>query len=177
MTSLFPKHEIYVSLLPPEARNMIGKVGSETEPARMLLERIGFKYLNHIDPFDGGPYLEAVTDQIVPVKATITGTLVKPVKDYPKSGYVSVHHKADFRALRTSYAQSRDGISVTQEVADVLKANLGDNVAVTPLPLGEGDKVPPDLQVQTRKKNKSQNKKSKTGKRRAATAPPPEAVP
>ncbi len=38
MTALFPKHEIYVSLLPPEARNMIGKVGVETEPARRLLE-------------------------------------------------------------------------------------------------------------------------------------------
>ncbi|MHC5022518.1 MAG: arginine N-succinyltransferase, partial [Planctomycetota bacterium] len=38
--SLLPRGEIYVSLLPPEARNLIGKVGSEAEPALGMLKRM-----------------------------------------------------------------------------------------------------------------------------------------
>ena len=48
----------------PEARNPIGKVGDETRPARAMLEKQGFRYEGDIDPFDGGPYLEALRDEI-----------------------------------------------------------------------------------------------------------------
>jgi arginine N-succinyltransferase len=64
MVSLLPKEEIYASTLPPEARNLIGKVGEETVPAKVLLERQGFKATDHVDPFDGGPYLAAQRDEI-----------------------------------------------------------------------------------------------------------------
>ena len=64
VTSLFPKTEIYASLLPPEARNLIGKVSPEAEAAKAMLEALGFRYLGPGDPFDGGPYLEARLWQI-----------------------------------------------------------------------------------------------------------------
>jgi arginine N-succinyltransferase len=70
ITSLFPKEEIYVSLLPAVARSLIGRVGPETEPALRMLTRLGFEDHGHIDPFDGGPYLEAQTSKIPLIAAT-----------------------------------------------------------------------------------------------------------
>jgi arginine N-succinyltransferase len=61
---LFPQMPIHASLLPQEVQNIIGEVGPQTVGARRLLEGIGFCYNGSVDPFDGGPHYEAVTDDI-----------------------------------------------------------------------------------------------------------------
>jgi arginine N-succinyltransferase len=61
---LFPMSPVHVSLLPEAVRDVIGKIGNDSEGARRLLHRIGFRASDRIDPFDGGPHLEAVTDEI-----------------------------------------------------------------------------------------------------------------
>jgi arginine N-succinyltransferase len=66
--NLFPSDTIYLTLLPIEARNAVGKVGAETIPVQKMLESIGFKYTNEIDPFDGGPHYRANTKDITPIK-------------------------------------------------------------------------------------------------------------
>ncbi len=66
--NLFPADTIYMTLLPIEARNAIGKVGEETIPVKKMLESIGFKYINEVDPFDGGPHYRAKLKDIKPVK-------------------------------------------------------------------------------------------------------------
>ena len=66
--NLFPADTIYMTLLPIEARNAIGKVGEETAPVKRMLENIGFKYTNEVDPFDGGPHYRAKLKEIKPVK-------------------------------------------------------------------------------------------------------------
>lgn len=66
--SLFPSDTIYLTLLPIEARNAIGKVGDSTAPVKRMLESIGFKYTNEVDPFDGGPHYQAKLQEITPVK-------------------------------------------------------------------------------------------------------------
>jgi arginine N-succinyltransferase len=68
ITSLFPQTPLYASLLPPEVRAMIGEVGEETKGVKRMLESIGFKYSERIDPFDGGPHFEANTDDITIVR-------------------------------------------------------------------------------------------------------------
>ena len=65
---LCPAGKIYTSFLPAEARTAIGKVGKPTEPVLHLLKRIGFKYQNEIDPFDGGPHLRVKVSEIAPLK-------------------------------------------------------------------------------------------------------------
>ena len=64
MTSLLPKEDLYLTLLHPNARAVVGQVGKDTVPAKAMLEKLGFAYTGRIDPFDGGPHLEAVTDDI-----------------------------------------------------------------------------------------------------------------
>src|SRR5215469_15938006 len=67
--TLFPDAPIYVLMLPEEIRNAIGEVGEETRGALRILEQAGLRYLNQIDPFDGGPYYGCAVDEIVPVKS------------------------------------------------------------------------------------------------------------
>lgn len=67
--SLFPSENIYMTLLSPEARNAIGKVGADTKPVKKMLEKIGFHYTNEVDPFDGGPHYRAKLEDITVVKS------------------------------------------------------------------------------------------------------------
>ncbi len=66
--SLFPTEKIYKSMLPLEAREAIGKVGPNTAPVKKMLESIGFKYMNEVDPFDGGPHYRCPLNEIKPIK-------------------------------------------------------------------------------------------------------------
>ncbi|MHC4948507.1 MAG: arginine N-succinyltransferase [Planctomycetota bacterium] len=133
ITSLYPEGEIYVSLLPPEARSLIGRVGPETAPALAMLERLGFRYLDQVDPFDGGPYLETTIDALDMVRDTRTATLGDPAGEFPLSGYVSGEGAAGFRAVRCRYADHGDRISIPADVAGLLGTQGGDTVGVTAL--------------------------------------------
>ena len=53
--SLFPSEKIYTCLLPQKVQDILEKPGLHSIPAQVLLQRIGFKYFNQVDPFDGGP--------------------------------------------------------------------------------------------------------------------------
>jgi len=66
--ALFPRHEIVLELLPPEARAVVGQVGPATVPVLGLLQRAGFRYLNTIDPFDGGPHYGAPLQEVQPIQ-------------------------------------------------------------------------------------------------------------
>ena len=68
VTSLFPNIDIYTCLLSGEARDAIGKVGTGAEPVKHMLEKIGFWWREHIDPFDGGPHYMGETDKITIVQ-------------------------------------------------------------------------------------------------------------
>lgn len=141
ITALFPREEIYATMLPAEARNLIGKVGEETKPAKAMLERLGFRYKGHIDPFDGGPYLEARVDEIDLVTQTTAGTLAGPAKAYPIDGFVSGMTEHGYRAMRTSYAIEGDQISLPDESAAALCFQHGQPIGVTPLRMASDDEI------------------------------------
>lgn len=73
--SLYPSDTIYETLLPLKARNAIGKVGQSTQPVKKMLESIGFKYMNEVDPFDGGPHYRCLMKEIKPIKERFIGTI------------------------------------------------------------------------------------------------------
>lgn len=68
IASLFPRHEIVLDLLPPEAQAVVGQVGPATVPVCRLLQRVGFRYLRTVDPFDGGPHYGALLDDVRPIQ-------------------------------------------------------------------------------------------------------------
>jgi arginine N-succinyltransferase len=137
--SLFPPEEIY---LPPPARNVIGRVGPETEPALAMLKRLGFKESGHVDPFDGGPYLEARTDDIPLVRETrgmklSTGS--SGPGDYTHSAIVSYTGENGYRALRVACAPRNSDILVPADAVAILEVPAGAEIGVTVLgPLSSG---------------------------------------
>src|SRR5580698_7452908 len=74
---LFPEGAIYASLLPQDAQDVIGKVGTQTRGVEKMLRRIGFQYAWRVDPFDGGPHFTAPTDDVKLVARTHEATITK----------------------------------------------------------------------------------------------------
>jgi arginine N-succinyltransferase len=81
ITSLFPQTPLYATLLPAEVQALIGQVGEETKGVKRMLEAIGFRYSERIDPFDGGPHFEAATDEITLVKEARRGIVSETAID------------------------------------------------------------------------------------------------
>ena len=74
---LFPPGEIYATLFTQKIQDAIGEVGPETAGAKQMLTRIGFRYDERIDPFDGGPHYSAQTRDIEPVRRYRRGRLAE----------------------------------------------------------------------------------------------------
>jgi arginine N-succinyltransferase len=104
---LFPEGTIYASLLPKEAQDVIGKVGAQTRGVEKLLRRIGFRYAERVDPFDGGPHFTAMTDEITLVQNTHATTIAALLGDaHPKKRCLVAVESAEapyFRAMLASY--------------------------------------------------------------------------
>lgn len=137
MTALLPREEIYLTLLPPEARAVVGEVGPETVPARRLLERLGFQHRDFVDPFDGGPHLEAVTDDIPIVRQTSLVELAARASARECDGYGMVSlldHEGDFRAVQTECRIDRTGrLHLPKAAIVLLQAEPGARLGFTPL--------------------------------------------
>ncbi|MBT5095467.1 MAG: arginine N-succinyltransferase, partial [Halobacteriovoraceae bacterium] len=120
--SLYPRDTIYETLLPPEARNSIGKVGQATQPVKKMLEKIGFHYTEEVDPFDGGPHYRARLKDIKPIKNMHRGIINRKEAfspDFAEGILLKVPHAAgEFKAVKTN-AVIKDGqFILPQEVCE-----------------------------------------------------------
>lgn len=124
--SLFPTENIYMTLLPPEARNAVGEVGDETKPVKKMLESIGFHYTNQVDPFDGGPHYQALMGEVSLIKNKMKGKLSGALKNEAfQELIVSFTHKDHpFFAIKTSalFDPTLGTFKLTQHIID--KYNL-----------------------------------------------------
>jgi len=73
IADLLPKHSIYVSLLPEDARSAIGRPHSSSAPAMAMLGQEGFRYEGYVDVFDAGPQVHVERDSIGTVRDSRTG--------------------------------------------------------------------------------------------------------
>jgi arginine N-succinyltransferase len=133
---LFPSGNVYASLLSPEARSVIGKVGAQTKGVEKMLRRVGFRYAKRIDPFDGGPHFVAPIEEVTLVQETVRlplrlGTVGS---DAPRALVARSFGEAPFfRALAVPVATSETHVTLAAEAAAVLPATDGDVVSVLPL--------------------------------------------
>lgn len=142
ITSLMPREEIYLTLLPPEARAVVAQVGPETVPARRMLEKLGFAYHDLIDPFDGGPTLEAATSSIVPIQQTRRLALGTSALEGAAEGIAIVSTldaDGEFRAVQSAYQLDADGLPrlPAAELA-ALEVGPGALVGFTPVEAAAG---------------------------------------
>lgn len=133
--SLYPADNIYMTLLPIEARNAIGKVGNDTLPVKKMLERIGFNYINEVDPFDGGPHYRCQLENISLIKNSFHG-IVEFTDNLPDSSkeYLidTKTSKSIFRAARVKLVIENDKAFIAKESAKELKLDNGQSITAIP---------------------------------------------
>ncbi len=136
INDLMPKYPIYVSLLPKSAQRVIGQANQASEPAKIMLEKQGFKYNGYIDIFDGGPTMVAERDQIHAVKASKVGeisSIVELPEETPKY-VVSNDQFATFRCSQGRLVPDVKGtVAITPRLAARVKLKIGDKIRFYPL--------------------------------------------
>ncbi len=132
IASFFPQHEIVLELLPIEAQAIVGQVGPATVPACHLFQRAGFRYLNTIDPFDGGPHYGASLEEVQPLRRSRSLVCL----DFPPTaaearlllGNPQSHH------FCTALGQMRgQGLRLEERTRQWLDLQAGDSVWSIPL--------------------------------------------
>lgn len=137
MYSLLPDN-INLPLLSNDAIDVIGEVGETTKPARRMLEELGFRYTHRIDPFDGGPHLEANRDDVSAITHTTPMVMereLEPSSSPERLGLISVERPDDgFMAVAGRFAAEvgSTDVALAGEVVDALRVKPGDTVWVTP---------------------------------------------
>ncbi|MBI2390692.1 MAG: arginine N-succinyltransferase [Deltaproteobacteria bacterium] len=139
---LFPEGDVYASVLRAEAQKVIGEVGPQTKGVEKLLERIGFRYCERVDPFDGGPHFLANTDDITLVQDSARVPLVElwpgdpPPCDKPRHRAVVatlVKEPPFWRSVMVPFEQQGEGLVITERAAEAIGAKLGDEVMFLPI--------------------------------------------
>ena len=136
--ALFPQEPLYLSLFPPAVQEVIGQVGPATKGVEAMLRRIGFRYAERIDPFDGGPHFVARTDEVSLVRTSHRLRVDDPTSGADEGrpfGLVCVERDSTphFVATGSRYRIEGDTIHLPADVNRLLGVNPGDSVGVVPV--------------------------------------------
>jgi len=137
---LFPRGEVYASLLAKDAQDVIGKVGAQTRGVERMLRRVGFRYAERIDPFDGGPHFVANADEVSLIQNTrqsryggllnegeiLSGPRMLVARELKQAPY--------FRAVACRVVEREDQVSLARAEAELLGATPGEDLSLLPLP-------------------------------------------
>ena len=127
---LAPRHPIYVELLVEDAREAIGRVNREGEPARALLEREGFERSGLIDIFDGGPTMTCPRDTLRTVREAAVWRVDIGDSAGGEPMLVSSAAIHGFRAARTEVVLRAGMAVIDAAAAAALKLRVGDAIRV-----------------------------------------------
>ena len=103
-----------------------------------MLARIGFRYVDRIDPFDGGPHYEARLAEISVVRGhrrlVVAEEPLEPGKRDPEvlAAVVRTAGPNRFRAVRTRARVTGKRVRVPPEAARLLGVTQGDEIDVVP---------------------------------------------
>jgi arginine N-succinyltransferase len=138
IADLFPRDSVYTTLFPPEVQRVIGQPNDTARAAVRILEKVGFHYLNQVDPFDGGPYYGAARDAITSVRERRELVLPgnPPEDDTERSGPLALLSAEGLRGFRATVVPLDDDGApvVSKSFREALGVTAGDRVSVTPLP-------------------------------------------
>jgi arginine N-succinyltransferase len=133
---LFPSSDIYASLFPVRVQKVLGEVGPQTRGVQHMLERIGFKYVERIDPFDGGPHFEANVEDVTLVRRYRTVKLAE--EDFEQEGedmLVGCERESGrnrFRAVRTQGRVDDQIVYLPGPAKEALGVSTGARLSLVP---------------------------------------------
>lgn len=125
---LMPKHPIYLDLLPPAAREVIGLTHEQGIGARRLLEWEGFTYNRYIDIFDGGPLMSVPTRQARTARESEVFEVATGSGEI--EAIVSSDNFSNFRSIRTPVTLKDGKAMMTAEAQAALEMGEGETVRV-----------------------------------------------
>jgi arginine N-succinyltransferase len=129
--SLFPEEDIYLALLDSKARLVLGRVGEETQAALHLLHRIGFKYKDEVDPFDGGPHLGCAVKNCSLIQNMKSYSVAKnSIVTFDRSGLIGLLRDDAYLGTATSYSVQDGKLHVPEKTWNALQLNDGELVYV-----------------------------------------------
>jgi arginine N-succinyltransferase len=132
---LFPPVDVYATLFPDRVRRHLGEVAPETAPVRHLLEKIGFRYVSRIDPFDGGPHYEARLADVTLVRGHRRLRLAaEPLEGGGEECLVGVERagRNRFRAVRCEAGIAGEAVRLSAGALALLGARAGDRLHLVP---------------------------------------------
>ncbi len=106
---LMPKYPIYVDLLPPAAREVIGRCHAQGVGAMKLLEWEGFRFERTVDIFDGGPMMATMRRNIRTIRESRLVRVSAGEPDASVTGLISNDDFADFRCAILAGTPRPDG--------------------------------------------------------------------
>ena len=111
---LMPKFPIYIDLLPPHAREVIGRCHNEGVGAMKLLEWEGFRFERTVDIFDGGPMLAARREHIRTIRESRRVRVAAGYVDdgHKVRGLISTDNFNEFRVMNFDGFLDGDGNAV-----------------------------------------------------------------
>ncbi|MBX5480772.1 MAG: arginine N-succinyltransferase [Myxococcaceae bacterium] len=133
---LFPSTDIYATLFPKKSQEVLGEVGPETRGVQRMLERIGFRYVERIDPFDGGPHFEANVDDVTLIRKFRTARVLDEDLELDADDMlVGINRDSPrnrFRAVRCNVRVDARGAMLPKTAKELLDLEAGDKVSLIP---------------------------------------------
>ncbi len=129
IVDLMPRYPIYVDLLPPEAREVIGRCHSDGVGAYKLLQWEGFDFDRTVDIFDGGPLVKAQRRHIRTIQESRIVTVeAGDTSGDPdaRQGMLSSNRLPDFRATIGRFVgRGEESLIAPPDVLDALNLKPG----------------------------------------------------
>jgi arginine N-succinyltransferase len=133
---LLPPYPIIVNLLPKEARDVVGKVHPNTEPAKGILEQEGFSFNGQVGIFEPGPIISATVENIRTVRDACH-SLIKEIssEDFKSElNIISTIGTYNFRACLGHVENLGDGfVRISENSAKALQLKIGDEICFVSL--------------------------------------------
>ncbi|AHH49583.1 arginine N-succinyltransferase [Pseudomonas aeruginosa] len=134
IAELMPKFPLYTCFLSEEAREVIGRVHPNTEPALAMLKAEGFSYQGYVDIFDAGPAIEAETDKIRAIAESQNLVLAVGTPGDDAEPYLIHNRKREDCRITAAPARAAAGTLVVDPLtAKRLRLSAGASVRAVPL--------------------------------------------
>jgi arginine N-succinyltransferase len=98
-----------------------------------MLQSEGFRKIDLIDIFDGGPVVSCQRDRIEAVRRTTTMQVTEVVASVEGSPTMLASHKGGFRAVVDAYQKTDSGCKLSLQVAQQLEVEKGEAILVAEL--------------------------------------------
>lgn len=134
IAELMPKFPLYTCFLSEDARNIIGRVHPDTEPALAMLKSEGFSYQGYVDIFDAGPAVECQTSKIRAVHDSQALVLAVGTPGDDATPFLIHNRKREDCRITAAPARLAAGTLVVDPMtAKRLQLSAGDQVRAVPL--------------------------------------------